>query len=420
MEILSNEDHADIISWLTNGRGFMIYNKKRFSVEVLPKYFKKSKFTSFTRKLNRWNFTRITRGPETGAYYHEFFERGNLRLCMQMCCQSSKNFPTSSTSGSGGIPGAPTMTGGNLMGMAHSNPSGFALSSPSALEGISGLNRTLGQSMNRLRLGESMERAAGGMMGNDPLRSLGLLQNQMQAQMAAAAVAAGYGTPNVNNNTGNDTLLQQLRQLEHQRDILMKQQQQQQQLQQIHQLQQLQQQQQQLALLGLQGVSGANLSGMPSPDLSLGTLQRSNTNSYLAMLMAQEKLQAQLGSLTTSASPSLLDFQRQQANILQAQQQQLEHYNQQRLLQAALQQHQQQQHHQLQHQQQLQLDASCNQNPSSLLLSQLLGGGANVGVSIPLAGDIIQGVNSSTSSDSSNPPDLDHRGKLNKRGGSAA
>jgi HSF-type DNA-binding len=412
MEILSNEGHSDIISWLPNGRGFMIYNKKRFSVEVLPKYFKKSKFTSFTRKLNRWNFTRITRGPETGAYYHEFFERGNLRLCMQMCCQSSKNFPPSSTSGTGPIlSGGSNMVGGTLMGMAHANPSGFGLSSPSALEGMSGINRTLGQSMNRLRLGESMERVSGGIIGNDPLRSI--LQNQMQAQMAAAAaaVAAGYGTPNVTNNTtANDTLFQQLRQLEHQRDILLKQQQQQQQLQQMHQLQQLQQQQQQLALLGLQGVSGT--SNLPSSDLTLGALQRSNTNAYLAMLMAQEKLQAQLGNLNAPSSPSILDFQRQQANILQAQQQQLEHYNQQRLLQAALQQHHQQQ--------QLQLDASCAQNASSLLLSQLLGGGASGGGSVPLSGDVMQGVNSSTSSDSSNSPDLDQHGKLNRRGGSAA
>ena len=91
MEILSNESHADIISFLPHGKGFMIYQKKRFANEILPKYFKEAKFTSFTRKLNRWNFTRITRGPETGAYYHEYFQRGNLRLCMQMCCQNAKN-----------------------------------------------------------------------------------------------------------------------------------------------------------------------------------------------------------------------------------------------------------------------------------------------------------------------------------------
>jgi len=89
MEILSDEEHADVISWLPHGKGFIMYKKKKFAAHVLPKYFKQSKFTSFTRKLNRWGFVRVTRGPETGAYYHQFFQRGNLRLCMQMSCQSS-------------------------------------------------------------------------------------------------------------------------------------------------------------------------------------------------------------------------------------------------------------------------------------------------------------------------------------------
>lgn len=67
MEILSDENNIDIITWLPHGKGFTIVDKKRFAEEVLPKNFKKSKFTSFTRKLNRWSFVRVTRGPETGG-----------------------------------------------------------------------------------------------------------------------------------------------------------------------------------------------------------------------------------------------------------------------------------------------------------------------------------------------------------------
>ena len=92
----------------------------------MPMYFKQSKYTSFTRKLNRWGFTRVTTGAEQGAYYHKVsyiaesyvvmlcslsmkilvsnpllctssqnkimfksFQRGNHLLCMQMQCQSS-------------------------------------------------------------------------------------------------------------------------------------------------------------------------------------------------------------------------------------------------------------------------------------------------------------------------------------------
>jgi len=88
MELLDDARNDDIIGWLPHGRGFLIYQKRRFAADIMPKYFKQSKFTSFTRKLNRWGFTRISRGPETGAYYHPYFRRGNLRLCLQMTCQS--------------------------------------------------------------------------------------------------------------------------------------------------------------------------------------------------------------------------------------------------------------------------------------------------------------------------------------------
>merc|ERR1712048_1299725 len=47
-------------------------------------------FASFTRKLNRWNFSRVTEGPDLGAYYHEFFQRGNEALCIQMYCKNNR------------------------------------------------------------------------------------------------------------------------------------------------------------------------------------------------------------------------------------------------------------------------------------------------------------------------------------------
>jgi len=90
MELLDNERHSDVVAWLPHGKGFIIYQKKRFANEVLPRYFKQAKFTSFTRKLNRWGFQRVSRGAETGAYFHQYFQRGNPRLCMQMCCQSAR------------------------------------------------------------------------------------------------------------------------------------------------------------------------------------------------------------------------------------------------------------------------------------------------------------------------------------------
>eukprot|EP00542_Grammatophora_oceanica_P019690 CAMPEP_0194046674 /NCGR_PEP_ID=MMETSP0009_2-20130614/22234_1 /TAXON_ID=210454 /ORGANISM="Grammatophora oceanica, Strain CCMP 410" /LENGTH=337 /DNA_ID=CAMNT_0038692067 /DNA_START=127 /DNA_END=1140 /DNA_ORIENTATION=- len=138
MEILGNEEHSDIITWLPHGKGFIIYKKKKFAAEVLPKFFKQSKFTSFTRKLNRWGFTRITRGPETGAYYHKFFQRGDLRLCMQMSCQSAKptnaatpSLDTLGLSGAFSLGAAPNL--GGLFNMQTTNKPQMGQGNPADL-----------------------------------------------------------------------------------------------------------------------------------------------------------------------------------------------------------------------------------------------------------------------------------------------
>jgi hypothetical protein len=55
MEILSDERYNESISWLSHGRAFVIKNRKLFGETVMPKYFsRKAKYSSFTRKLNRW------------------------------------------------------------------------------------------------------------------------------------------------------------------------------------------------------------------------------------------------------------------------------------------------------------------------------------------------------------------------------
>lgn len=136
MEILSDECYNDSISWLPHGRAFVIKNRKLFGETVMPKYFsRKAKYSSFTRKLNRWyvpislldeslpesfccdqrksasiledsprfnlltsylfliyrNFVRVSGGPELGAYYHEFFLRDKPQLAAQMFCKNARS-----------------------------------------------------------------------------------------------------------------------------------------------------------------------------------------------------------------------------------------------------------------------------------------------------------------------------------------
>ena len=74
-----------IVSWQPHGRAFLVRDKKRFTQEVLPKYFKQSKFSSFCRQLSLYGFVRLRRdGPDKGGYYHEMFLRGRKDLCLRI------------------------------------------------------------------------------------------------------------------------------------------------------------------------------------------------------------------------------------------------------------------------------------------------------------------------------------------------
>ena len=89
-DVLDSGYHSDVTKWLPGGKAFIVLNKRRFANEILPLYFKQSQYSSFTRKLRRWKFTRVSRGPYMGTYYHKHFRANNMRLCETMSCNDSK------------------------------------------------------------------------------------------------------------------------------------------------------------------------------------------------------------------------------------------------------------------------------------------------------------------------------------------
>lgn len=89
MNVLASEQYSKAIAWLDHGQAFEIKDSKRLVIEVLPQCFKQAKYSSFIRKLHRWGFQRKSRGPETGAFFHELFQRNRTHLCQQMTMGAS-------------------------------------------------------------------------------------------------------------------------------------------------------------------------------------------------------------------------------------------------------------------------------------------------------------------------------------------
>jgi len=80
LEYIEAEGLSHIASWQPHGRAFKIHKPNIFIVTIAPKYFEQTKFTSFQRQLNIYGFSRFTKGPDMGAYYHQHFLRGGLSL----------------------------------------------------------------------------------------------------------------------------------------------------------------------------------------------------------------------------------------------------------------------------------------------------------------------------------------------------
>ena len=83
--ILAVNDYNPIVSWLPSGKSFAIFNKEWFIKEVLPKYFKDTKFESFHRRLKRWGFrTAYTNGTKQVVYTNDLFIKNRPELRKMM------------------------------------------------------------------------------------------------------------------------------------------------------------------------------------------------------------------------------------------------------------------------------------------------------------------------------------------------
>jgi len=81
---VDGEGVSHIVSWQPHGRCFIVHKPQQFVQDVMPRFFKQTKLTSFQRQLNLYGFVRLTAGTDRGGYYHELFLRGRMDLCRRM------------------------------------------------------------------------------------------------------------------------------------------------------------------------------------------------------------------------------------------------------------------------------------------------------------------------------------------------
>ncbi|CAM9327837.1 unnamed protein product, partial [Discosporangium mesarthrocarpum] len=73
-DILKKES-ASIVTWTSTGTAFGIRDMAVFRQDVLTRYFKHNKFSSFQRQLNLYGFRKLVKGRESGCYMHPSFLR---------------------------------------------------------------------------------------------------------------------------------------------------------------------------------------------------------------------------------------------------------------------------------------------------------------------------------------------------------
>lgn len=191
MEILDDEKNHETIAWLPHGRAFVVLRRKALEQKILPKYFhKQSKYSSFTRKLNRWGFIRVTRGPETGAYYHTFFQRDGHRLLLQMSCQSGPS--KASAASNDPTKGSPSVGPGGGVAAAVLGGSPLALTAGQAV--FQQQNQLLQMQIQQQLLQQELTRRA--LAGQQALQLQQQPQPQLYAQLGSALGArfGGLGT----------------------------------------------------------------------------------------------------------------------------------------------------------------------------------------------------------------------------------
>ncbi|KAI0345230.1 hypothetical protein BDW22DRAFT_1354137 [Trametopsis cervina] len=144
-EIVNDAKNDELIRWSENGDSFYVLNHERFAREVLGRWFKHQKFTSFVRQLNMYGFHKIPHlqqgvlksetDTEPWHFEHPHFHRGQPDL---LCLIQRKKQPAHGAGDD--LPLDINETGNTSPPMANLTP-GQVLDINSIMNGISAIKR---------------------------------------------------------------------------------------------------------------------------------------------------------------------------------------------------------------------------------------------------------------------------------------
>lgn len=79
-EIFSEPAFEHICGWGESNDTIFIKDIDAFAKEILPRYFKHSNYSSFTRQLHKYDFHKTVHNPRHGEFKHPYFLRGQPQL----------------------------------------------------------------------------------------------------------------------------------------------------------------------------------------------------------------------------------------------------------------------------------------------------------------------------------------------------